>query len=271
MPWGVPVPTDDEHVMYVWFDALVNYISTLGWPDESAESDYTKFWPGIQLAGKDNLRQQSAMWQAMLLSAKLPHSTKILINGFISVGGEKMSKSLGNVIAPSDMVARYGSDATRFLLISLGTFGSDPDVTWERLDNLYTAELANGFGNLCSRVAKMCQKVEITLWEDGSAPAAPEYWSEFSSLMDAYDLSGALKVVTLKIAATDAWLSETAPWELTGDEQKEVLFAAANTVRLIAHHLKLFLPTAADQIFQHYSGEKITALTPLFPRLQQEK
>ena len=162
MSWGVPVPGDDDHVMYVWFDALVNYISTLGWPDASAESDFTRFWPGIQLAGKDNLRQQAAMWQAMLLSAQLPLSQKILINGFISVAGQKMSKSLGNVISPAEMVARYGSDATRFLLISLGTFGPDPDVTWERLDNLYTADLANGFGNLCSRVAKMCEKAGVT-------------------------------------------------------------------------------------------------------------
>lgn len=271
MPWGVPVPDDDDHVMYVWFDALVNYISTLGWPDESPESDYSRFWPGIQLAGKDNLRQQAAMWQAMLLSTHLPLSKKILINGFISIGGQKMSKSLGNVISPADMVARYGSDASRFLLISLGAFGADPDVTWERLDSLYTAELANGYGNLCSRVAKMCEKaavgVTLTL-EESTSPG--QLWSDFSKAMDNYDLTGALKVITNKIAETDAWLAETKPWKLEGLEQQEVLYAAAERIRQISYHLTPFLPSVAEQVFQHFSQSSVTALTPLFPRLQQE-
>lgn len=271
MPWGVPVPDDDEHVMYVWFDALVNYISTLGWPDESPESDYSRFWPGVQLAGKDNLRQQSAMWQAMLLSAKLPLSDKILINGFISVDGTKMSKSLGNVIAPVDMVERYGSDATRFLLISLGTFQGDMDVTWDRFDQLYTAHLANGFGNLCSRIAKLCEKVQVSLWVDDTAPEPVEFSPEFAAAMDRYDLSGALQIAIDRVAATDAWLSETKPWELTGDEQYEVLLAAAVTVRQIAFHLQPFMPTVSEQVFQHFGQPSVTALTPLFPRLSQPK
>ncbi|MDR0463178.1 MAG: methionine--tRNA ligase, partial [Pseudomonadales bacterium] len=111
MPWGVPVPDDDEQVMYVWFDALTNYISTLGWPND--KENFAKFWPGVQIAGKDNLRQQSAIWQAMLASADLPHSDTILINGFIMVEGQKMSKSLGNVISPNDLVEKYGQEATR--------------------------------------------------------------------------------------------------------------------------------------------------------------
>src|SRR5690606_33583908 len=118
MPWGITVPGDENHVMYVWFDALVNYISTLGWPDN--EQQFQQFWPGVQLAGKDNLRQQSAMWQAMLMAAGLPNSQQILINGFIGVDGQKMSKSLNNVISPQEMVDRYGQDATRYLLINLG-------------------------------------------------------------------------------------------------------------------------------------------------------
>jgi len=101
MPWGVPVPDDPDHVMYVWFDALVFYISTLGWPDE--KGDYSIFWPGMQVAGKDNLRQQSAIWQAMLMSAGLPNSTQIFIHGFITSNGQKMSKSLGNVVDPFNL------------------------------------------------------------------------------------------------------------------------------------------------------------------------
>lgn len=271
MPWGVPVPDDDEHVMYVWFDALVNYISTLGWPDESSDSDYTKFWPGIQLAGKDNLRQQAAMWQAMLLSANLPLSKTILINGFISVGGQKMSKSMGNVIAPADMVIRYGSDATRFLLIALGTFGGDMDVTWERFDQLYTAQLANGFGNLCSRVAKLCEKVGVSLWTDDVAPLEVSFSSDFVSALDVYDLSAALQQVIDRVSATDVWLAETKPWEMSGEEQYEVMRAAADTVRQLAFHLKPFMPTVADTVYQHFSAPSVTALTPLFPRIPTSK
>ena len=111
MPWGVPVPGDETQVMYVWFDALINYISTLGWPKSG--SDFETFWPGLQIAGKDNLRQQSAMWQAMLLSAGLPPSKQIIIHGFITSGGQKMSKSLGNVIDPFEIVQTYGTDALR--------------------------------------------------------------------------------------------------------------------------------------------------------------
>lgn len=131
MPWGIDVPGDETQVMYVWFDALVNYISTLGWPDGQ---EFKDFWPGMQVAGKDNLRQQSAMWQAMLLSAGVAPSEQILINGFISVDGQKMSKSLGNVISPKQMVERYGQEAARFLLINLGPFGGDMDVSWEKFD-----------------------------------------------------------------------------------------------------------------------------------------
>ncbi|MCA9369516.1 class I tRNA ligase family protein, partial [Candidatus Woesebacteria bacterium] len=163
MPWGVPVPGDEDHVMYVWFDALVNYISALGWPHDI--TTFEQFWPGVQICGKDNLRQQSAMWQAMLLSANLPPSRHILVNGFISVDGQKMSKSLGNVISPTQMVERYGVDATRYLLMRLGPIGGDMDVSWEKFDTLYTAELANGVGNVCSRVAKLCE-------------AYTDFWSE---------------------------------------------------------------------------------------------
>jgi methionyl-tRNA synthetase len=112
MPWGVPVPDDETQVMYVWFDALVNYISCLGWP----ETTFTDWWPSIQFAGKDNLRQQSAMWQAMLMSADIEPSKQIIIHGFITSGGQKMSKSLGNVIDPLVMVDRFGVDALRYYL-----------------------------------------------------------------------------------------------------------------------------------------------------------
>jgi len=164
MSWGVPVPGDDEHVMYVWFDALVSYISTLGWPDD--EVTFEKFWKEgtpVQYCGKDNLRQQSAMWQAMLASAGLPHTHTIVIDGFINSGGQKMSKSLGNVISPFDIVNEYGTDAMRYYVArELSTF-EDSDVTMEKFKESYNANLANGIGNLTSRIMKMAVAYEVDL------------------------------------------------------------------------------------------------------------
>jgi methionyl-tRNA synthetase len=158
MPWGIPVPGDSNHVMYVWFDALVNYISTLGWPDNKA--NFEKFWVNgtpVQYAGKDNLRQQSAMWQAMLLSAGLPPTSTIVINGFINSGGQKMSKSLGNVISPYDVVNEYGTDALRYYVCRELSAFEDSDMTMEKFKESYNANLANGLGNLVSRIMKMAQ------------------------------------------------------------------------------------------------------------------
>src|SRR5262249_8625273 len=148
MPWGVPVPDDDEQVMYVWFDALINYISTLGWPEETAT--FEKYWgiidspKALQVAGKDNLRQQSAMWQAMLISADLPSTRQIVIHGFITSDGKKMSKSTGNVIDPYTIVDEYGIDALRLFLAKHIHPFEDSDFTTERFKEAYNADLANG-------------------------------------------------------------------------------------------------------------------------------
>ena len=259
MPWGVSVPGDDDHVMYVWFDALVNYISTLGWPKD--QDNFEKFWPVVQLAGKDNLRQQSAMWQAMLMAAGLPSSKKILINGFIGVDGQKMSKSLGNVIAPNEMVDKYGVDATRYLIMNLGPFGEDMDVSWKKLDEIYTADLSNGLGNLCSRVAKMCEQNNIG---DNSTSKLDKV---FIKNMDSYDLTDALRWIKGLITNTDQYLSKTKPWKKEGDEQKEILVAAVKKIQIISRHLQPFIPETAELILDHFSQLKITALKPLFPRL----
>src|SRR3990167_8180526 len=156
MPWGVPVPGDGDHIMYVWFDALVGYISAIGWPKDKKK--FEEFWGAkedpnaIQFAGKDNLRQQSAMWQAMLFSAGLPNSKQIYIEGFITSGGEKMSKSLGNVIDPFLMVEKYGTDAVRYSLARHIHPFEDSDVTEENIREAYNTHLANGLGNLVSRI-----------------------------------------------------------------------------------------------------------------------
>jgi methionyl-tRNA synthetase len=158
MSWGVPVPRDDEHVMYVWFDALTSYISTLGWPDESGDFRYWKEGTPVQYCGKDNLRQQSAIWQGMLLAAGLPHTHNIIIDGFIISGGQKMSKSIGNVINPFDVIEMfkdatdYPEDVLRFILLHEVPSFEDGDITIESIKTAYTAYLANGIGYLTSFV-----------------------------------------------------------------------------------------------------------------------
>lgn len=263
MPWGVPVPDDADHVMYVWFDALTNYISTLGWPDETDE--YRTFWPGIQIAGKDNLRQQAAMWQAMLMSAGLPASEQILINGFISVSGQKMSKSLGNVIAPSQMVSRYGVEGTRYVLAAIGPVGDDIDVTWERFDEMYTAKLANGLGNLISRVAKLCERsqlqFEIQDLHQNSSPA--------SHKLEEYDFMGALDYIWSQITQADHLIDQTTPWKIEDPVKlKQILVQLVLILRQVGHDLEPFMPETATAIGQIFAGPDIQATQPIFPRLK---
>ena len=295
MPWGVEVPTDKDHVMYVWFDALVNYISTLGWPN--TEGEYKDFWPGVQIAGKDNLRQQSAMWQAMLLAADLPPSKQILINGFVSIDGQKMSKSLGNVISPQEMVDRYGTDGTRFLLMFLGPIGSDMDTSWEKLDTAFTAHLSNGIGNLCSRVAKMCEKTEyihqiidvnkplmdIDLFrEENNKPAEivkliDKFYTEFELshaldlILKSSDLSRKFmdENIPLTVSEMDKYLSSKKPWALESAQARKVLKPLVDSIILMAVELKPFMPQTAETIINHFNQEKIIALKPLFPRLNK--
>jgi methionyl-tRNA synthetase len=262
MPWGVSVPGDETHVMYVWFDALVNYISTLGWPDESDQGEYSQFWPGMQLAGKDNLRQQAAMWQAMLMAADLPPTKQILINGFISVAGQKMSKSLGNVIAPSEMMARYGIDATRYLLMNLGPFGADMDVTWDKLDTTYTAQLSNGLGNLCSRVAKLCEKTGFV--NNSPKPEIPE---NYHYKLTNFHLLEALGQTQTMVAELDQYLAEKKPWTLEDKQAHESLAQSVEKIRSLGQLLLPFMPEIAQTVLDHFAQEKITALTPLFPRV----
>ena len=246
MPWGIPVPEDGEHVMYVWFDALVSYISTLGWPETMV--NFEKFWTNgtpTQIAGKDNLRQQAAMWQAMLMSAGITNSHQVIINGFINSGGRKMSKSLGNVIAPEEMVKKYGVDATRYLLLRHIHQTEDTDVTWERLDEWYTADLANGLGNLVSRIMKLAEthtsgtNVEHRMLNKSSLE---EIWQKVSDL--------------------DKHIQETKPWMTKDSDAISELVTKLNS---IACMLNCFMPTTSEKILKAVKENKLAQA--LFPRL----
>lgn len=261
MPWGVPVPNDDQHVMYVWFDALNVYISTLDWPEENSQFD--KFWPAIQICGKDNLRQQSAMWQAMLMSAGLPNSKQILVNGFISVDGQKMSKSLGNVISPKEMVNRYGIDATRWLLMELGPIGTDMDVSWQKFNQTYNAQLANGLGNVCSRVVKLAARNQLVI-----KPPKAELHPLFVEALKNSDITNAFSWLNQQITQIDTFLSESKPWLLEDEEQSAAINRACLMILDVAFHLKVFMPTIAEQIQTHFTAQPIKELSPLFPRVE---
>jgi methionyl-tRNA synthetase len=246
LDWGVPVPGDENQVMYVWFDALTNYISTLGW-SEDKEGNYKKFWEEgetLQLAGKDQIRFQSIMWQAMLRSAELAATDKVLYHGFINSGGQKMSKSLGNVISPAELVAKYGTDATRFLLLRHVHPFDDSDITWERLDEWYTADLVNGLGNLTARVMQMSQThLEGGIEGDGDTHVAIEN----------YNVQAALDTIWSGIQKLDEKITATEPFKLvkTDPEAAKVII---DDLRLqlisIGYGLSAFMPQTAATIIE---------------------
>jgi len=251
MPWGVAVPGDESHVMYVWFDALVNYISTLGWPEDTENFD--KYWPGIQLAGKDNLRQQSAMWQAMLMSANLPTSKQIFIGGFITSDGRKMSKSIGNVIAPYTVVEKYGTDPVRyFLLGGISAYG-DGDWSTERFEEFYTAHLANGIGNLTSRVLTMIEKYADSVvgrQTTDNRLRMHTFWEQYAVAFALFDFE---KIVTLTnglVTRLDEIISEEKPWEKAkvGEDISGLLYQLAEGLRHIGLALLPIIPEASEKI-----------------------
>lgn len=260
LPWGVDVPGDPDQVMYVWFDALVNYISALGWPED--ETRFKEFWPGLQVAGTDNLRQQSAIWQAMLMSAGLPNSKQIFIHGFMTVDGQKMSKSLGNVVNPLDLVEKYGTDAVRYYLLSQVPSMGDGDFSEARLREVFNSDLANGLGNLASRVAKLAEKVELT----GALP--PEGFSKnVSENLERFEFNKALESVWAEVKKLDQKINEEKPWTLEHEALISVLSQLSPRISQVAYDLQPFLPVTAQKLLAQYCGDKITSSEALFPRL----
>lgn len=275
MSWGVPVPGDDTQVMYVWFDALTNYISTLGWPEDSLGS-YQKFWiegEKVQYCGKDNLRQQSMMWQGMLLAAGLPTTDHIVINGFINSGGQKMSKSLGNVLAPGALVEEFRSvagglatDVLRYYLLRHVNSFEDSDMTIESVHEAYTAHLANGLGNLTSRILTLSEKY-CDPWTGLPREALSQ---KVSSAVEAFDLQKAMNHIWEAVSMLDAQIQQEEPFKVVkvDEEAGRALIAThVGTLCEIAEALTPFMPTTATIILDHIRDNK-KPQTPLFGRLQ---
>lgn len=268
MPWGVPVPDDPKHVMYVWFDALVNYVSTIGYPDNIKK--FEKWWPVVQVAGKDNLRQQSAIWQAMLMSAGLPNSKQIFIHGFITNEGQKISKSLGNVISPFELVEKYGVDPVRYYLLREIPSYDDGNFSHDRFKEVYNADLANDLGNLVSRVAQLASKHNLKIDDENDInpllATVEEHLNNFS-------FDKALENVWICISNLNKYLNNKAPWNQTPDEAKqtlrEVIKGREGMVGIldVANILRVFLPETAKKIIERFTQENIVPTKPLFKRI----
>lgn len=273
MPWGVPVPGDESQVMYVWFDALTYYISALGWPssDTTANSKsnlFEDFWGSkdqsnaVQVAGKDNLRQQTSMWQAMLMAAGLPPSRQVVIHGFITSNGQKISKSLGNTVDPVEYVNKYGVDALRYYLLAKIDPFEDSDFTKEKFEEVYRADLQNGIGNLVSRVAAMAVGTS-----NKHAVNNIQISEKVEESLNNYRFDEALRDIWMRIKQADQLISEKRVWELADVPKQQILGELIEVIVQLAVDLRPFLPMTADKILSTYTAPTIQKMTPLFPRL----
>ncbi len=268
MSWGIPVPDDENHVMYVWFDALVNYISTLGWPDD--EETFRDYWVEgnpIQYCGKDNLRQQTAMWQAMLMAANLPPSHQVVVNGFITSGGQKMSKSLGNVIDPYELVDEYGTDALRYYLLRHVNSFEDSDVTVEKFKEAYNANLANGIGNLLQRIMKMITSYGVNI-HDIPEQESEEILSYHHEHMERFDYNTIMHEIWMLIGDLDAFIAKEKPFKKIKEQPEEAhkdLHYLAGELYRVGVNLQPFMPATAQKIMECVREVKVPE-KPLFAR-----
>lgn len=258
---GVPVPGDDSQVMYVWFDALAIYITGIGFGID--EEMFDKWWPAsLHVIGKDINRFHTVYWPAMLMSAGLSTPKGVLVHGFIQSGGQKMSKSIGNVIDPFEIADKYGLEAFRYYMLSQIPTTDDGDFTIERFIEVYNADLANGLGNLVARVARLCEKVEL----DKLAPA--EISDEYKSAFEKYNFNEQLFEIWRKISAIDQEIEKVQPWKVEDlAKLKDLLQNWAEKINQIAYELKPFLPETSDKIQSIFNERAVKSTTPLFPRI----
>ncbi|HEY5442465.1 MAG TPA: methionine--tRNA ligase [Candidatus Saccharimonadales bacterium] len=264
--WGIPVPSDATQVMYVWFEALMNYITVLGYPEHE---DFKQYWPAqVQVIGKDIIRFHAGVWPAMLMSLKLPLPHQLYVHGFITVDGKKMSKSLGNVIHPGDIIAKYGVDACRYYFLRHVPSYEDGDFSWERLEAVYNNELANELGNAVQRTVVMIQKYEDGVV--GVTPPAEHDIAQYEAALANCRFDRALDEVWEQVRGLNQYIDEEKPWAIAkaGDKDhlRSVLAYQVSSLLNIAVLLEPFLPETSAKI-KGIFGDKLRPLEgTLFPK-----
>jgi len=269
--WGIPVPGDNSQVMYVWFDALTIYMTSVGWNYDLKL--WKKYWPAdVHVIGKGIYRFHTVYWPAILMSAGLPLPKSVLVHGYITSGGQKMAKSLNNVIDPEEILKKYETDPIRYYLLKEIPTQSDGDFTKERFKEVYNADLANTLGNLVSRVTTLCEadglegiknykdaqkKLKISIDQNG-----------YFKHLEKFEFNLALEKLWRELRKIDKKIAEEKPWEKTAKERKENLKSYAEKLLSIAYELQVFLPTTADKILKALQEKKIKKIKSLFPRLE---
>lgn len=267
IPWGIAVPGDDTQVIYVWFEALMNYLSVIDYPDGP---DFKTYWPAdTQVIGKDIIRFHAAIFPAMLLGLGLPLARNLYVHGHISINGQKMSKSLGNFVSPTEAIDKYGADPLRYYLLRHIPSYDDGDFSWDALKSSYDDELANELGNALSRtVALIVTHLEGKI---GNIKKANEDIKQYEQAISEYRLDRALEFVWLKIKELNQYIEDNKPWIVAkeGDKTKlrEILASQVAQLLLISDLLSPFLPGTSEKIEKTLSEEVIKALPkPLFPK-----
>lgn len=275
--WGIPIPWDPKQTIYVWVEALLNYYTA-----PHFVKNHAHFWPpDVQLIGRDIVWFHAVIWQALLLAAEINNLPKtIFAHGFFTVDGQKMSKSLGNVISPKQLVDTYGTDGARYLLLSAYEFGHDGDLSFNKFTTTYNADLANGLGNLVARVAKLCESFKyhneqkptpfIELLKLQNISSIPEF--NYQESLEKFQFDQALKFLRILISEADSILDETEPWRLisnslNNEKVQKILDSLVEKILDLAVLLQPFLPQTSQTILEQFKGPTIKAQQPLFPRI----
>lgn len=273
LTWGIPVPNDPNQVMYVWLDALANYITVLGYPDHA---EWAEYWPAdIQVIGKDILRFHAGIWPAMLLGLEVPLPKSLLVHGFVNVGGAKMSKTVGNVVDPIEIIDDYGVDAFRYFFSRHIPTQDDGDFTWEKFETAYNTELGNDLGNLVQRVAAMITRYQSGVI--GDAPQSEHDMQPYRDAMDSLNFNEALDYVWENVRNLNQYLESVKPWEVAktretdkeaAEHLSEILATAVGTLLQIADLLVPFMPNTADYIHETFeTGVIVPQENVLYPKI----
>lgn len=278
--WGIPLPFDETHTIYVWFDALINYITAIGYGDEEKAAEFEKRWPAqFHFVGKDIIRFHCVIWPAMLMAAGLPIPERVFAHGFLLTKGEKMSKSKGNAMAPADLVEKFGVDAYRYYFLREVQFGTDGSISLDAMVQRYNGDLANDWGNLCSRLFNMVGKYCDGLVPAPDADTATDDDAELRQIADGtfeavagrmseLDYAGALEAAWEIIKRTNRYIEDSAPWNLAKAEETlprlhTVLYNALEAVRIAALFTAPVMPATSQEVWRRIGLGDPVAVTDL--------